>query len=200
MTSDAVLQVWKLLVKESIAEPEDFSERGTPLTPELLRLIGKAFPHVSILENEEQKVMYDGKTHNIAAHKCKYLHEILHEIAHFSVCPEDRRSVDNYGLGGQTFAQQITERIVTWEEANQEECIGSMLGICWESFMGYDITNTLYYHNWAEQDEADVAEYLRLALPYLDSAKIDILASGVASKQNQNEVDMECHGAQSNPS
>lgn len=74
---------------------------------------------------------------------------ILHDIAHWVFADEDRKEVEDFGLGpGPDSGFSDTIMMVTGEESGNEEELASALGIWWEKQLGLPWEETKEYHNW----------------------------------------------------
>lgn len=90
---------------------------------ELRTILGiKCLPHL---------VMWDG--HSITARVAHEPERVLHEIAHFQVCPPERRHTPNFGLGGVlTQASQRDHPSLLSKEVHVfEEMCASVLTFYW---------------------------------------------------------------------
>lgn len=74
---------------------------------------------------------------------------ILHDIAHYVVCPEKRKRMPEFGLGTSPDNEtKVLSRVVNADTAFAEEAMASALGIVWEKEIGYDWYRTYINHNW----------------------------------------------------
>lgn len=96
--------------------------------------------------------------------------DVLHEVAHYQLCGEDRRGVPEYGLGANPDTGE-GDLTTTVKESSKEEVYASLLGILWKRKLGLDWKETLEYHSWEGYES--VAEALDMSqelkkLGYLD--------------------------------
>jgi hypothetical protein len=79
---------------------------------------------------------------------------ILHEIAHWQICPPDRRRLPDFGLGAGPEtgrkADADAARVVSDETKQEEECLASVLGILWEADLGQPAVAAFLEQNWLE--------------------------------------------------
>lgn len=89
---------------------------------------------------------------------------LAHEIAHWLLAEPGRRSLVNYGLGGdyQWLNSSGVGRIVAPGDAVVEEQAASALGICFEELLGMDWWATFRDHDWS----GELAEESRSADGY----------------------------------
>ena len=92
---------------------------------------------------------WDGDVaHWSRSHNCS---ELIHEIAHWLICPQYRVHKPEFGLG---FAPRFSKinplRMVTAITAAREEEVASALGIAIEACMGMDWKETADDHNWSD--------------------------------------------------
>lgn len=81
--------------------------------------------------------------------------DFLHEVSHYLVCSEDRRTVEDFGLGMGPGSGKRASRKVTADESQQEEERASVLGIALEYSLGISPEWTLNFHNWGNVDTND---------------------------------------------
>ena len=148
------------------ALPDEWQEKDDPLSPETVETVRKSFPTVTLSDDVKQQVLYSGQTRAIGVHLLEEAHSLTHEVAHFLLCPEERKSCDNYGLGT-AFDGRIVEPVVDFETRRIEEEKASILGICLEHLLGWDIQNTLFVHNWAASEPECIADLITQVLSYI---------------------------------
>lgn len=74
---------------------------------------------------------------------------IVHDIAHYMVCDEDRRDVPEFGLGeSPDIGVRYIRCLLTPEHAQEEEEEASLLGILLERELGTEWQKTFEYHSW----------------------------------------------------
>lgn len=79
---------------------------------------------------------------------------ILHEIAHWQLCPPERRGLADFGLGAgpETGLKSEADRIAStdFEIRQDEEAGASLLGILWEAALGQPAILAFLEQNWLE--------------------------------------------------
>lgn len=79
---------------------------------------------------------------------------LLHEIAHWQICPAERRSLPDFGLGAGPEtgckAEADAARVASDAVKQEEECLASLLGILWESALGQPAVAAFLEQNWFE--------------------------------------------------
>lgn len=79
---------------------------------------------------------------------------LIHEIAHWQVAPQARRSLADFGLGAGPETGRVREadsaRCVSDAEKEQEELLASLLGILWEAALGQPAIHAFVEQNWLE--------------------------------------------------
>lgn len=79
---------------------------------------------------------------------------ILHEIAHWQLCPPDRRRVLDFGLGaGPETGRKVEadrEAVTDFETREREEKRASLLGILWEAALAQPAVFAFQEQNWLE--------------------------------------------------
>jgi len=79
---------------------------------------------------------------------------LLHEVAHFLVCPPARRGLPDFGLGAGPETGRRAEAdaaaCVAPAEREREEQLASLLGILWEAELGQPALPALLEQNWLE--------------------------------------------------
>ncbi|WP_439814051.1 hypothetical protein [Zavarzinia sp. CC-PAN008] len=86
---------------------------------------------------------------------------IVHEVAHWLLCPPERRSLPDFGLGAGPESGRAAEadacRCVDEETRQREECEASLLGILWEAELGQPAIHAFLEQNWLEGWERPAA-------------------------------------------
>ena len=79
---------------------------------------------------------------------------VLHEIAHWQLCPPDRRCLPDFGLGAgpETGLKAAADRaaVTDFETREREERSTSLLGILWEAELGQPAVLAFLEQNWLE--------------------------------------------------
>ena len=79
---------------------------------------------------------------------------ILHEVAHFTLAPPERRGLVEFGLGPgpDTLDREAAERaaVLAPLEREADEAAASLLGIVWEAELGQPALASLLDQNWLE--------------------------------------------------
>lgn len=79
--------------------------------------------------------------------------DVLHDIAHWLVAAKRRRQLPEFGLGPSPSAHaQHTQRHLSYQFAQDEESMASLLGIAWERRLGMDWKDTVMEHGWRPMD------------------------------------------------
>lgn len=103
---------------------------------------------------EERVFSYDGSERRIAG--ARSASDVVHDVAHYLVCSEDRRDVHNFGLGPapDDFSRaEDSPELVESQAGSHEEELASLLGILIEAYLGVRFTGTLMEHNWDEHEK-----------------------------------------------
>ncbi|MEQ9110136.1 MAG: hypothetical protein RIF37_02525 [Rhodospirillaceae bacterium] len=79
---------------------------------------------------------------------------LLHEIAHWQICPLARRGVPDFGLGAGPEtglkAEANAAAIVDAATQEREEDLASLLGVLWEAYLGGPAIIAFCEQNWLE--------------------------------------------------
>ena len=79
---------------------------------------------------------------------------ILHEVAHFTLAPPERRGLVEFGLGPgpDTLDREAAERaaVLAPLEREADEAAASLLGIVWEAELGHPALASFLDQNWLE--------------------------------------------------
>jgi hypothetical protein len=82
---------------------------------------------------------------------------LLHEIAHWLICPPARRPLFDFGLGAGPESGRKAEadaaRIADPATQEREEAMASLLGILWEAEFGLPAMEAFAEQNWLERVE-----------------------------------------------
>lgn len=79
---------------------------------------------------------------------------LIHEVAHYLLCPPERRALPDFGLGagpesGRS-ARADSARVVDFAAREREEAMASLLGIMWETALGQPALAAFLEQNWLE--------------------------------------------------
>ncbi|HEV7372504.1 hypothetical protein [Arenibaculum sp.] len=79
---------------------------------------------------------------------------LIHEIAHWQLCPPERRELYDFGLGAGPETGRRADAdavaVASPEERQDEECLTSLLGILWEVELGQPGLLAFLEQNWLE--------------------------------------------------
>ena len=93
---------------------------------------------------------------------------ILHEIAHFTLAPPERRRLVDFGLGPgpDTRERAAAERaaVLSILEREADEAAASLLGILWESALGQPALASFLDQNWLEGIDRSAPEHFTAVL------------------------------------
>lgn len=123
------------------------------VSPEIQRAVGSLAGRigVSLDPSRVPGVQWDGKSIAVGNQE---LSSVIHDIAHYAVCPRWRRSKIDFGLGlgpDSTADGVISDDdccVVARDYAQSEEELASALGIVYEHELGLDPEPTLSLHQW----------------------------------------------------
>ncbi|MHA2069792.1 MAG: hypothetical protein ACXABY_35965 [Candidatus Thorarchaeota archaeon] len=101
---------------------------------------------------------WNGK--NIATNGWKEESFIVHDIAHWVVCPEPRRDAPDFGLGIGPRSGLVAPALLSSQEELHEELRASVLGILIERAFGMNWKKTFHWHNWTEEGR-DFLQWMR---------------------------------------
>jgi hypothetical protein len=86
---------------------------------------------------------------------------ILHEIAHWLICPPERRSLPDFGVGAGPESGRKAEadraRVVDDEAQQEDEAMASLLGVLLEAELGQPAVLAFLEQNWLEGYEREGA-------------------------------------------
>jgi hypothetical protein len=144
-----------------------------PLTLAVLDRIAGSLPHVAcgvdtpayraaavelarrcaipVLDEEPQRALsWDGAV--LRTRSESYV--LMHEIAHWLLCPPQRRALPDFGLGAgpESGRPELADAVirVTREEQQEDECLSSLLGILWEVELRQPAILAFLEQNWLE--------------------------------------------------
>lgn len=112
---------------------------------------------------------------------------LLHEIAHWLICPPDRRHLPDFGLGAGPESGRVAEadaaRVADQADQEREEAMASLLGILWEAHFGLPAMAAFAEQNWLEKpDRPGTPGYFATVIGWLRQAElIDDQARPVAA-------------------
>ncbi|HEY4135782.1 MAG TPA: hypothetical protein VGO34_11265 [Alphaproteobacteria bacterium] len=100
---------------------------------------------------------------------------LLHEIAHWQICPPARRELYDFGLGAgpETGRRDDAESARLADQATQEreEAMASLLGILWETELGQPAVLAFAEQNWLEAaDRPGTPAYFATVIGWLHDA------------------------------
>ncbi len=104
---------------------------------------------------------------------------LLHEIAHWQICPPERRALPDFGLGAgpETGRKDAADAARATDLAIQEreEAMASLLGILWEAAMDLPALAAFAEQNWLEKyDSPGTPAYFTTVIGWLfDAGLID---------------------------
>lgn len=106
---------------------------------------------IPVLDEEPQRALsWDGAV--LRTRSESYV--LMHEVAHWLLCPAERRALPDFGLGAgpESGRPEIADAAlrVTAEEQQQEECLSSLLGILWEVELRQPAILAFLEQNWLE--------------------------------------------------
>lgn len=82
---------------------------------------------------------------------------LLHEIAHWRICPAERRQLPDFGLGAGPETGRVAEadaaRLADQALQEREEAMASLLGILWEAQLGLPAMAAFAEQNWLEMPD-----------------------------------------------
>ena len=91
---------------------------------------------------------------------------ILHEIAHFTLAPRERRGLIEFGLGpGPDTADRAAAEsaaVVTPLACEEDEALASLLGILWEARLGQPALASFLDQNWLEGLDRSAAAHFTI--------------------------------------
>lgn len=97
---------------------------------------------------------------------------LIHEIAHWQICPPARRGLQDFGLGAGPetgrHAEAEAARSVDQAVQEREEAMASLLGILWEAELGQPAILAFLEQNWLERyDQPGTPRYFAAVIGWL---------------------------------
>ena len=160
-------------------------EALTPLEEAIARQRAVALAHdfgIATLDEEPARAFsWDGRVVRTRSESSV----LLHEIAHWQICPAERRSLPDFGLGAGPETGRKAEadaaRAANQATQEREEAMASLLGILWEAQLGLPAVHAFAEQNWLETyDRPGTPAYFVTVIGWLhDAGLIDDLAQPV---------------------
>lgn len=97
--------------------------------------------------------------HNIATNNWDDESFILHEIAHWILCSEDRLSIPDFGLGIGPRSVLFAPSVLNYDDDLHEELCASVLGILYERAFGMKWKEAYHYQSWTGEG-SDFLKYV----------------------------------------
>lgn len=119
---------------------------------------------------------------------------LLHEIAHWQICPPARRHLPDFGLGAgpETGRKDDADaaRVTNLATQEREEAMASLLGILWEADIGLPAIGAFAEQNWLENyDRPGTPAYFATVIGWLfEAGLIDATARPTASETAAGEA------------
>jgi hypothetical protein len=114
------------------------------------RRLARAFGIEVVREPPALAFSWDGRTLRAESEASV----VVHEVAHWQICPADRRRLPDFGLGAgpETGRREEADaaRVVPDEVKQTEECLASLLGVLWEAALGQPAVAAFLEQNWLE--------------------------------------------------
>jgi hypothetical protein len=160
-----------------IAEgPSAFADKAAEAAARLqaVQLAGR-FGIVTLEEEPARAFRWDGQAIRALSEPCV----LLHEIAHWQICPRERRGLFDFGLGAgpETGRRGEAEaaRLADFATQEREEAMASLLGILWETVLGQPAVLAFAEQNWLERaDHPGTPGYFATVIGWLfDAGLID---------------------------
>lgn len=100
---------------------------------------------------------------------------LLHEIAHWWICPPERRPLPDFGLGAGPESGLVAvanaARQTDQPTQEREEAMASLLGILWEAELGLPAMAAFAEQNWLEKaDRPGTPAYFAMVIGWLRAA------------------------------
>lgn len=127
---------------------------------------------IPTLEEEPARAFsWDGGTIRALSEPCV----LLHEIAHWQICPTARRGLYDFGLGAGPETGRRDEadaaRLADFATQEREEAMASLLGILWETELGQPAVLAFAEQNWLERaDHPGTPGYFATVIGWLFAA------------------------------
>jgi hypothetical protein len=137
--------------------------------------LAHAFGIATLNEAPAQAFSWDGKVVRSRSEPSV----LLHEIAHWQICPPARRHLPDFGLGAgpETGRKQVADAARATDPATQEreEAMASLLGILWEAQLDLPAMAAFAEQNWLEShDRPGTPAYFATVIGWLyDAGLID---------------------------
>jgi hypothetical protein len=104
------------------------------------------------LRDPGESYMWDGETIGIGGLSDS---NILHEIGHWQVSSEERRKLNDYGIGNGPDSRGYQVGILPYKLCMMEECLASLMGIGYEFHLGMDYMETMRGHSWIDKKRGE---------------------------------------------
>jgi hypothetical protein len=129
------------------------------------------FGIVTLEEEPARAFSWDGAAIRALSEPCV----LLHEIAHWQICPAARRGLYDFGLGAgpETGRREAAEaaRLADFATQEREEAMASLLGILWETELGQPAVLAFAEQNWLERaDHPGTPGYFATVIGWLFEA------------------------------
>ncbi len=115
--------------------------------------LAQAFGIATLDEEPQRAFSWDGKVIRWRTEASV----TVHEVAHWLLCPPERRHLPDFGLGAgpETGLREIADAAlaVSSSEREHEEVLTSLLGILWEAELGLPAILAFLEQNWLEGPE-----------------------------------------------
>lgn len=127
---------------------------------------------IPTLEEEPARAFsWDGAAIRALSEPCV----LLHEIAHWQICPMARRGLYDFGLGAGPETGRRDEadaaRLADFATQEREEAMASLLGILWETELGQPAVLAFAEQNWLERaDHPGTPGYFATVIGWLHAA------------------------------
>lgn len=149
----------------SLSAVEEEAARGRAVA------LAHAFGIATLDEEPERAFGWDG--HVIRSRSEPSV--LLHEIAHWQLCPPPRRSLPDFGLGAgpESGRKQDADaaRVTDFATQEREEAMASLLGILWEVELGLPAIAAFAEQNWLEgYDRPGTPAYFATVIGWLHEA------------------------------
>jgi len=140
-----VFEAWQTLQTdlEEAYVPDEWTYPN--VTEEMIEVLKRLVPE---LKFGHGIIAYDGSTQTVSLKHANNTMLICHEVGHYLACPEERKKLDNYGLGPPDIRSPDTPCVVDNTVSGEQEALASLIGICLEAHLGQDVKFTLCHHSW----------------------------------------------------